>query len=130
MRPDALILAIDHGTSGVKPALVTPEGEVIASVAEPTSLRVLPGGGAEQDPEEWWAALVKGTRRLLADTGVDPARVIAVGCSSTFSTTVAVDAEGHLRERQRDGVAGAARGAERAQRLAALGGRWRRREPQ
>jgi xylulokinase len=56
------ILAVDLGTSGAKVALISVDGRVAAWEAEPVELLVLPGGGAEQRPDDWWRALVAATR--------------------------------------------------------------------
>ena len=48
------VLALDHGTSGCKVALISVRGQVVDYAYEPTPLTLLPGGGAEQDPEQWW----------------------------------------------------------------------------
>jgi len=93
--PAEYVLAIDHGTSGVKTALVSVLGEVIDFEAEATPTHHLPGGGAEQDPDDWWQAFLKTARRLVERGAVPVDRLVAVGCSSTFSSTVAVDAHGH-----------------------------------
>ena len=90
--PD-LILAIDHGTSGIKNSIMTFEGRPLDFDFEPTPLHLFPNGGAEQDPDDWWAALVATTRRLLDRTGTAD-RIAALCVSSTFSTTVAVGADG------------------------------------
>jgi xylulokinase len=91
------ILAIDHGTSGIKAAVISVTGEVVEYAYEKTSIQFLPGGGAEQDPEDWWRALVKASQRLIGSQCVDPNDIEAVSVSSTFSTTVAVDENGrHL----------------------------------
>ncbi|KAA8921647.1 hypothetical protein CEK64_00740, partial [Xanthomonas sontii] len=52
-----LVLAVDLGTSGCKCALVTLEGQVIAWAFEPVPLHVH-GVCAEQDPRDWWNALL------------------------------------------------------------------------
>jgi len=52
------ILAIDHGTSGLKVAIVSIYGEIIDFEYEATPISFLPGGGAEQDPDDWWNALI------------------------------------------------------------------------
>lgn len=57
-------------------------------------MRLLGDGGAEQDPEAWWAAIRDGTRALLAAGAVAPERVRAVGIGAQWSGTVAVDAAG------------------------------------
>jgi xylulokinase len=94
MSADGYILAFDLGTSGLKVALTTPWGEIVGSAVEPYPLHVLGHGGVEQDPEDWWRAVVRGTRRVLAVAGVDAGRVVGVGCSSQWSGTVAVDSDG------------------------------------
>jgi len=94
---DIYILAIDHGTSGIKAAIVSVTGEVIDFEFEKTPIHFLPGGGAEQDPDDWWQALVAAAGRLVRRAAVDSRAISAVSVSSTFSTTVAVDKQGrHL----------------------------------
>jgi len=91
------ILAIDHGTSGLKTAIMSTRGELIDFEYAKTPIHFLAGGGAEQDPDDWWQALVKTSKALIA-RGIVPAQEIAAVCvSSTFSSTVAVDKQGqHL----------------------------------
>ena len=92
---EPLILAIDLGTSGPKVALVTATGRVLGGQTAATTLHLTEGGGAEQDPEDWWRAIVEATERLHAMGLADPARVVAVGVTSQWAGTVPVDAEGH-----------------------------------
>lgn len=90
----ATILAIDLGTSGPKVALVSTDGHIVADDFESVPLLLLPGGGAEQDPADWWRAIKKALRRLLARSGVRVADIIAVSCTGQWSGTVAVDRAG------------------------------------
>ena len=62
-RADEYLVALDLGTSGLKVAVTTPRGEIAGSVQERYPLHVLGGGGVEQDPEDWWRAITRGTRR-------------------------------------------------------------------
>jgi xylulokinase len=94
MSADEYILALDLGTSGLKLAVTTPRGEIVGSAVEPYPLHVLGGGGVEQDPEDWWRAVVRGTRRVLTAADVDAGRVVGVVCSSQWSGTVPVDRDG------------------------------------
>src|SRR5690349_5394886 len=82
------VLAIDLGTSGPKVGLVSETGEVLAVEFEPVPLQLQPGGGAEQRPEDWWAAIVKASRRLPRH------ELRAVGLTAQWAGTVAVDADG------------------------------------
>ena len=91
------VLAIDHGTSGIKAAIVSVSGEIIDFEYEKTAIHFLPNGGAEQDPEDWWQALLKAAGRLVAKGQIKAADIAALCVSSTFSTTVVVDKSGrHL----------------------------------
>ncbi len=91
------ILAVDHGTSGCKVALVTLRGRVIDFDSVPTGMYYFQGGGAEQDPDEWWGAFITAARRLLRRHREKAADIEAISVSSTFSSTVAVGRDGrHL----------------------------------
>jgi xylulokinase len=97
MGDQQLILAIDHGTSGIKASIISTRGRIIASDFEKTPIQFLPGGGAEQDPEDWWNALIAVSTRLVSKAVLDSRDIVAVCVSSTFSSTVAVDRNGdHL----------------------------------
>jgi xylulokinase len=91
---NASILAIDLGTSAVKLAAVSLQGRILGSTVEPLGLQLLPEGGAEQDPEAWWAAIVRGSRRLLDSGAVEARDILAVNVSAQWSGTVAIDAHG------------------------------------
>ena len=88
------VLAIDLGTSGMKAALVAADGTVTGWAERAVPLRVLPGGGAEQDPYQWWKALAE----VVADLGrchPEQLRAVTTVCASTQGEgTIAVDAEG------------------------------------
>jgi xylulokinase len=48
------LLAIDLGTSVCKVALLSARGEILELEMEPVPLTLLPDGGAEQSPHDWW----------------------------------------------------------------------------
>ncbi|MBG0788335.1 MAG: xylulose kinase, partial [Anaerolineaceae bacterium] len=91
---EKLILAVDLGTSGMKVALITAGGKVLDWEVEPVRLLIIPNGGAEQSPEEWWEAFLAATGRLLERAQEKAAQVAAVCCSTQGEGTVAVDKEG------------------------------------
>ncbi|HEY6706976.1 MAG TPA: FGGY-family carbohydrate kinase [Actinomycetota bacterium] len=115
MGTDDRILAVDLGTSGVKVAVTGVRGELVASAVERYPLHVLGGGGVEQDPADWWDAVVRATRRVLGQPGVDPGRVVGVGCSAQWSGTVPVDDRG--RPLMRAVIWMDSRGAEQVRRI-------------
>jgi xylulokinase len=86
-------LAIDLGTSGPKVALVSSEGRVLGGPTEPTALHLLPGGGAEQDPDDWWRAISLAAQRVAREHPDEAARVGAVGVTAQWSGIVPVGAD-------------------------------------
>jgi len=88
------ILAIDLGTSGLKSAFISPQGEIEGWEFQKISLKLLPHGGAEQDPAEWWQALIKTTRRLVEKLPAQASRVIAINCTTQWSGTIPVNRSG------------------------------------
>ncbi|SDT06973.1 xylulokinase [Pseudomonas asplenii] len=90
---EQLVLAVDLGTSGCKCALVSLDGQVHAWVFNSVPLHIN-GVSAEQHPDDWWTAFLKGASELLQ---ADPARrrqVVAVCCSTQSEGTVCVDRSG------------------------------------
>ncbi len=92
---EKFILAIDLGTSGPKVALFSTHGELFDSEFEPNSLQLLPDGGAEQSPDEWWQAISSAVRRMLARGRVPKDQIVAIGTTGQWSGTVAVDKQGN-----------------------------------
>jgi len=92
--PARHVLAVDLGTSGVKVALIAIDGRVAGWESEPVALHVLPGGGAEQRPDDWWDGLVAAAGRLLSRSPAAAREVAAVCCSTQGEGTVPVDAAG------------------------------------
>ena len=87
------VLSIDLGSSGVKVGLIDAGGTLQVSAVERYGMQLLPDGGAEQDAELWWRALVRCCRQVLERSGLPPEAVAAVGCTAQWSATVAVDAD-------------------------------------
>jgi len=89
-----IILSVDLGTSGMKVALITIHGRVIGWDAEPIQLYLTPDGGAEQSPDEWWAAFITAAQRLIGRNLAAPSRIKAVCCSTQGEGTIPVDRAG------------------------------------
>jgi xylulokinase len=88
-------LGIDIGTFESKGVLVDGEGRIVASAAKPHKMLVpKPGHAEHRAREDWWDDLTFITRKLLADSGVAPASIRAVGTSAIGPCMLPVDAEG------------------------------------
>ncbi len=96
-RVDKYVLAIDLGTSGPKTALISVYGELIDSEFKDTPIKLLSDGGAEQDPQGWWDAIMSTAKKVISKNLVSPDDIVAVSVTSQWSGTVAVDQSGqHL----------------------------------
>lgn len=84
------ILAIDLGTSGPKAALIDTMGEVVAHEFESTRTFLLPDGGVEEDPNEWWDTIIRIAKRLLKKSGIPGEKILGISSTSQWSCTVAV----------------------------------------
>ncbi|HOX15545.1 MAG TPA: FGGY-family carbohydrate kinase [Smithellaceae bacterium] len=94
-RGNKYILAIDLGTSGPKTALISVYGEVVDSEFKDTPIILFPDGGAEQDPQVWWDAIMSTAKKVIGKNLVSPDDIVAVSVTSQWSGTVAVDEQGN-----------------------------------
>jgi D-ribulokinase len=77
-------LGFDLGTQSVRAMAVSESGEVLGQSSQPLTSRC-DGVRHEQDPEDWWRAVVCVSRAILADLPASPIRGLAVaGTSGTI----------------------------------------------
>ena len=88
------ILAHDLGTTGDKATLFTTEGQLVASFVESYPCKYSNGNWAEQDPQDWYAAVCLATKQLT-DT-VDPAQIVGLSFSGHMMGSVLLDDKGGL----------------------------------
>lgn len=91
---DALILAIDQGTSICKVALCASDGTLVVVARRAIRVRHERPFWAEVDPEEWRRAVWELVPQVLAEADVDPARVEVVGLSGLMHALVPTSADG------------------------------------
>lgn len=89
------VLAIDLGTSGPKAAVVGSDGEIRSTGRATVETIYLPNAGVEQDPTAVWTATKDACKAALTGSGASPEDVVAVVCSSQYSSVVPLDAEGN-----------------------------------
>ena len=88
-------LGIDIGTFDSKGVLVDSAGRIVASANRPHKMIVPCAGWAEHRAEQdWWGDFVFLCRALLAQSGLDPARIKAIATSAIGPCMLPVDADG------------------------------------
>ncbi len=87
------IIIYDFGTSSVKTCLFSIDSEIklVASSNAGYNLYISDNGGAEQDTEEWWAALCSTTKELFRKSGVKPYEIEGMAFCSQMQGSVFVD---------------------------------------
>ena len=96
MKEPLRVITYDVGTTGLKTCLfeIGQRIRLLESETERYNLYILDNGGAEQDPQEWWAAMASTTRKLLEKTGIDPRSIGGISFCSQMQGLVLVDREG------------------------------------
>ncbi len=87
------IIAHDLGTTGNKATLYDRDGRLVGSVFYGYETEYAHTGWAEQNPENWWLAVCRSTRDLLAQTGVSKTGVACITFSGQMMGAVALDSE-------------------------------------
>ena len=82
-------IGIDLGTSSLKLLLVDDEGKVVNEVSKEYPLIFPQNGWSEQDPNEWWDAVLTGIPELIKD--IDKSKVAGIGSGGQMHGLVALD---------------------------------------
>ena len=85
------LIGLDIGTSGTKCIITDDGGKVIASSTQEYPLYTPKPGWAEQDPQDWWDACVKGLKVILEKSRVDPGDIAGLSYSGQMHGLVALD---------------------------------------
>ncbi len=88
------VLAHDLGTTGNKATLYDAEGKLVGSAFYGYSTEYAHPNWAEQDPNDWWDAVVVSSQRLMRETGVAADDIACITFSGQMMAAVPVDAHG------------------------------------
>lgn len=86
-----MVLGIDIGTSGTKTALFDEAGKLIADATFEYPLLSPQNGYAEQNPADWWNAVVSGVKAVLGKSGADAHGIKGIGLSGQMHGLVMLD---------------------------------------
>lgn len=91
-----LILGIDIGTSACKAAVFDTHGSVVAEASRPYPVHHPRPGWAEQNPDDWWDAVVLALRDIWAQGKAQPQQIAGVGIDGQSWSAIAVDGSGQV----------------------------------
>jgi xylulokinase len=95
-KKSAYFLGIDIGTSGTKVLLIDEYGKRVHSETIEYPLSTPYPLWAEQDPELWWNASVRGIRALLEKSGIASGDVAGIGLTGQMHGSVFLDAQNNV----------------------------------
>ena len=90
MADDALILALDQGTTSSRAIAFDHAGRPVASAQRPFEQRFPSPGHVTHDPEAIWGSQLAVAREVVAAVG-GPARIAAIGIANQRETTIIWD---------------------------------------
>lgn len=85
------ILAIDQGTSSSRALVVDATGSIHGMAQEPVAISYPRPGWVNQDANEIWEVTRRVAERALANSGVEPDDITAVGVTNQRETTIVWD---------------------------------------
>lgn len=89
------ILSHDIGTSSDKAVLVRFDGTIAATSSAPYPTYYPQPAWVEQNPADYWNAVVQTSQRVVRDNGVDPAAIKGVVFSTQAQGVIPVDGSGN-----------------------------------
>jgi xylulokinase len=88
------LLGIDIGTSGTKTLICDEDGKVLATAMAEHAISSPKPGWSEQNPRDWWAAVVLATKAVLKKSKLKSADIGGIGLSGQMHGSVFL-ADGH-----------------------------------
>src|SRR5690606_31693063 len=90
---ETFLLGIDQGTSSSRAVVFDAELRPVTAAQREFAQHFPQPGWVEHDPEEIWSSTLAVARRAIADSGVKPGSIAAIGITNQRETTVAWDRE-------------------------------------
>jgi L-xylulokinase len=88
------LLGIDNGSTVVKAAIFSTNGEEIAVASRKTRLLTPVHGHSERDMNEIWTATAEAIREVIETSGVDAKEIACVGCTGHGNGLYLIDKNG------------------------------------
>jgi ribulokinase len=87
-------IGVDGGTESLRAGVFDLQGTPKAIAATPYKTAFPRPGWAEQDPEDWWAAIGRSVRQAVAEADLRPEEIAGLSLDTTCCSVVALDSDG------------------------------------
>ena len=92
----AYFLGLDVSTTSSKALLIDHKGAVLGTASSPHTLSSPKPLWSEQDPAQWWQAVVQSIRTVIIQTGISASEIEAVGLTGQMHGLVLLDEHGEV----------------------------------
>jgi xylulokinase len=92
----AYFLGLDVSTTSSKALLIDQDGAVLGTASSAHTLSSPKPLWSEQDPTEWWQAVINSIQTVISQTGVQPGEIEAVGLTGQMHGLVLLNEEGQV----------------------------------
>jgi len=92
----AYFLGLDVSTTSSKALLIDHMGKVLGTTSSPHTLSSPKPLWSEQDPAQWWQAVVQSIRSVILQTGIAASEIEAIGLTGQMHGLVLLDADGEV----------------------------------
>lgn len=93
---NSFFIAHDFGTSGVKSIIIDQNGHVHADTIENYPMQMPKPNWVEQKPDDYWNAVTKATRNLVAEAKVDINKIKGIVFSTQAMGIIPIDKAGNI----------------------------------
>lgn len=90
------VIAHDLGTSSDKAVLIDTNGTIICDAIAAYDFQYPNPGWVEQQPEDYWNAVIQTTREVMAASGVAPEDILGIVYSTQAMGIIPIDNDGHV----------------------------------
>lgn len=90
------VIAHDIGTSCAKTVLIDLNGNICESASNEYPLYTRNPGWAEQEPEDYWQAIINGTKEVIAKSFVSPDAIVAIVSTTQAMGVIPISREGEV----------------------------------
>jgi len=97
VEKNTYLLSYDVGTTGLKTCLFSSQNQLklVASSLAKYPLYLCEGGGAEQDPQDWYNAMATTTKQVLLQSNIESSLIRGISFCSQMQALVLVDSQGN-----------------------------------
>jgi xylulokinase len=90
------LLTFDVSSTGCKAAIVTIDGHLLETAFESYPTYYPQPLWSEQNPEDWWQAIIRSTKRVMEASDLEPDQIIGLAYCTTVTNIIVLDKDKKL----------------------------------